>query len=276
MADEAAVIARLANDNVSAIELYRANFATPDDVPSMRFWIQSELDRIQRSVASTEEVLKVIARLLVEIDLISIEDGQDAVDSIISDATINLYTTWSSHKINQELAAIRSDLLALQNFIADNLVAAGYGEISLAADTPMADLGAGWETVPFDTTSISTPKGVTYNLANNSLSLNANSVWQANINVTLTFTEVNAGRVMGVRLFNVTQGTGSLGTESFVGRNTAGHTLTYSLLLETTTAGDEIQIQVSGLTDTFANVTAIGAGFGVNNVGPFGVISLGA
>jgi hypothetical protein len=129
-------VANLLNDNNSAIELYKANFATPQDLEAMRFWAQGEYNRIQSGFASTDNVVKLIARVLQ--DLISAidetvseggavgpagpagpqgaqgpqgepgEDGQDGQDGnagdIIDDNVIYTNTTWSSQKISDELA----------------------------------------------------------------------------------------------------------------------------------------------------------------------------
>jgi hypothetical protein len=129
-------VASLLSDNNSAIELYRANFATPQDLDGMRFWAQGEYNRIQSGFASTDSVVKLIARVLQ--DLISAideaeggegtagpegpagpqgaqgpqgeqgvpgEDGQDGnAGDLIDDNNIYFDKTWSSQKIAQELS----------------------------------------------------------------------------------------------------------------------------------------------------------------------------
>ena len=125
-------VANLLNDNISAIELYKANFATPQDLEGMRFWAQGEHNRIQSGFASTDSVVKLIAGVLQDlieaIDAAEIgdctcedgatgppgprgvpgEDGQDGVDAVASDLIDDDYIysdkTWSSYKISQELA----------------------------------------------------------------------------------------------------------------------------------------------------------------------------
>lgn len=60
-------LANLNRDDSSAIELYRANFATPQDLEAMRFWAQGELNRIQSGFASTDEVIKTLSGILRDI-----------------------------------------------------------------------------------------------------------------------------------------------------------------------------------------------------------------
>ena len=67
-------VANLLADNKSAIELYKANFATPQDLVGMRFWAQGEYDRIQSGFASTDTVVKLIAGVLQDL-ITAIDEG---------------------------------------------------------------------------------------------------------------------------------------------------------------------------------------------------------
>jgi hypothetical protein len=139
-------VANLLSDNNSAIELYKANFATPQDLEGMRFWAQGEYNRIQSGFASTDSVVKLIAGVLQDLieaidDTVSEggtegpagpagpqgaqgpqgepgEDGQDGQDGnagdIIDDNIIYTNTTWSSQKISDELAK-KADLTDLHD-----------------------------------------------------------------------------------------------------------------------------------------------------------------
>ena len=60
-------LAVLQNPNSSAIQLYRAKFATPETLEQARFWVQRELDDIQTGFASTDEVVRVLAGLIEKI-----------------------------------------------------------------------------------------------------------------------------------------------------------------------------------------------------------------
>ena len=127
-------VANLLNDHNSAIELYRANFATPQDLEAMRFWAQGEYNRIQSGFASTDSVVKLIAGVLQNlIEAINEADGgtggdvgpigpagpqgpqgiqgvpgEDGADGnagdLIDDSNIYTDKTWSSQKISDELA----------------------------------------------------------------------------------------------------------------------------------------------------------------------------
>lgn len=55
----------LANPRNSAIQVYRAAFATPVSLEAMRFWLQGELDRIQADSLSTDEAIKALASAIV-------------------------------------------------------------------------------------------------------------------------------------------------------------------------------------------------------------------
>lgn len=68
-------LARLNRENTSAIELYRADWATPETLEAMRFWAQGELNRIQSGFASTDEVIRTLSGILRDIlsDLDAVE-----------------------------------------------------------------------------------------------------------------------------------------------------------------------------------------------------------
>jgi hypothetical protein len=57
------IVASLLREDSTSIEFYRPTFATPQDVESIRFWVQHELDSIQRGFASTDEVVKLLAEV---------------------------------------------------------------------------------------------------------------------------------------------------------------------------------------------------------------------
>ena len=57
------IVARLLREDSTSIEFYRPTFATPETVESVRFWVQNELDSIQRGFASTDEVVKLLAEV---------------------------------------------------------------------------------------------------------------------------------------------------------------------------------------------------------------------
>jgi hypothetical protein len=60
-------LAALTRENSSAIALYRADWATPENLEAMRFWAQGELNRIQTGFASTDEVIRTLSGILRDI-----------------------------------------------------------------------------------------------------------------------------------------------------------------------------------------------------------------
>ncbi|MGB2335680.1 MAG: collagen-like triple helix repeat-containing protein [Alcanivorax sp.] len=113
------------------IAVYRATLATPEDLPSLRFWVQNELTRIQLGFTSADEVIRAIQTTLEEIisegnlqgppgedgqdgaagapgqpgrDGTDGTDGQDATAAdLIDDNRAITQKTWSSKKIQDEL-----------------------------------------------------------------------------------------------------------------------------------------------------------------------------
>lgn len=47
--------------NSTVVEMYRAALARPEDIPSMRFWVQNELQRIQKGFRSADERIRNIS-----------------------------------------------------------------------------------------------------------------------------------------------------------------------------------------------------------------------
>lgn len=152
-------------------------------------------------------------------------------------------------------------------------VAAGYGAVDLANPLGVADItDAGWTTMPLDTEVISPPRGVEYDLPNNSLAFESEGVWQMNIIVTLTFIGINSGRTMLFRLFNIDLAIPGPSTAIFVGRNTDGATLSFPLLFEIGVAAinDFFRIELSAVAgDSFTGVIVIDANLGVAHVSEF-------
>lgn len=143
---------------------------------------------------------------------------------------------------------------------------AGYGQIGLNAVTPISDFGPGtWREIPMDVELVPNPRGITYNLANNSMQFDVDGIWLLCIKVSLRFTEVNFGRDLQLRFFNKTDGTA--GTTIFiegVGRNSDTGSITFSVLSpgDTVIEGKEYSLEVSG-NSSFTGVQCIGAIYGV-------------
>ena len=182
---------------------------------------------------------------------------------LINDQIVALDSTWSSSKINEKNNEILS-------FIRDSVVIASYGGIRLAAETAMADLGAGWETVPFDTQTLSSPIRVQQNPTTNSIVLASTGAWTINVDMTLEHNESNAGREMLIRLYNLTDDVAlSNGTTVFVARNQPGSNISATILADITDAvGKDIVVQLSGGTASFTLVNVVDDSFFVTNNSP--------
>lgn len=63
-------LALLANTQQNAIEVYKADFATPSELDAMRFWLQKELNRVQGGFISTDEAVKILAS-----ELLTLSEG---------------------------------------------------------------------------------------------------------------------------------------------------------------------------------------------------------
>ena len=128
----------LSDPKTPAIDLYRANDATPETFEEFRFWITNELNRIQAMGISSDEAVLILAQAIEAIESTDCEctggeqgpagpagpagrdgvDGQDGQDGnagdLIDDNKIRYTLTWSSEKINLELSkrALQSALTA--------------------------------------------------------------------------------------------------------------------------------------------------------------------
>ena len=150
-------------------------------------------------------------------------------------------------------------------------VQAGYGGILKSTDTlygPIAD--GGWTTVDnWDVGAVTSPEGITQDVANSGLHFDRAGAWSISITLAISFIEAQAGRVIAVRLYNVTTATGGNGVDFFVGRNQDGVNITVPGLLAEILAGEVgnlYQIQIAGVGDAFANTSVLGGIFSANQV----------
>ena len=170
-------------------------------------------------------------------------------------------------QITSFLNQIWTDAVAL-------FTAAAYGGIQLLTpDATFPDIGVTWETVRYDTGSLTTPRGVTQDFANNGLRFEVSGVFLLTLGVTFGFTETQAGRNIQIRIYNATTATGGQATLIAIGRNQDGLNFSTAILTEISDLqiGDLIQIQVSALTagDTLSNVTEVSASFNANSVSEY-------
>jgi hypothetical protein len=104
-------------------------------------------------------------------------------------------------------------------------------------------------------------------LTNGSLQIDRSTAFLVNINVGLTFDEVNAGRTFNVRLYDLVTAApiGDVLPIS-VGRNTGGSFVQISQLIDTFAANEAIVVQIGGGSD-FTNTVITHAGYFVSSVG---------
>ena len=181
------------------------------------------------------------------------------ITSIISD--INSLITDIVDLVFANSDDIDQNKLDIQD-LQDNKVHTGYGAIGLNAVTSLSDITSGnWQTLDFDTSILSTPKDISYNLTNNSMALNNSGIWSSSVKISILFDPLNAGRKLYLRFYNITKGTA--GANVFVegvGRNVDVGGFSFSFPADTPLPeeGDEVVLQISG-DSTFTNVSQIGS-----------------
>ena len=183
----------------------------------------------------------------------------------------------------EDYSAVKEDLsateLAIDEInekiakIPDLFVLAGYGGIGVDAVTSVGTINSTFKTLTgFDVDLISTPKNVTYDKANSALQLDAVGVWEFTVKVSLTFLEVNNGREIQLRPYNLTTATpGTTTFNYFVGRNQAGVNLQFTLAVEVddTEVGNLVQLQVGSASDSFSSSDNIGTVYQVKHISEF-------
>lgn len=158
------------------------------------------------------------------------------------------------------------DIYRLSRIVTDLYQIAGYGQIGLDAVTPLANIGAAWQQLPFDVELITNPRAVVYNLAGDGMELGEPGVWSFFAKVALEFTETQAGRRIQLSLWrtDTNEPIGPIFNFS-IGRNTDGVNLSFQIMFDVSlTEGVPLGLAVSSSTDTYTGVTAIGSIFGVN------------
>jgi hypothetical protein len=153
----------------------------------------------------------------------------------------------------------------LRNRSVNTFVLAGYGGIGVNTPAPMANINTTYQQlVDFDTNINSSPRFIGQDFNNNGLIFLVPGVWTINLKVTLTFNELNAGRQLKLRFYNVATATpGDDEFNYFVGRNQGGINLLIPITFEVpeSIVGDVIGIQVGSDADTFTTVSNIGTVF---------------
>lgn len=152
----------------------------------------------------------------------------------------------------------------------DTFTAAGYGNIQRLNDLAMGTIGGGWHELDFEGSRIAQSKNVTQDFPNNGMVINQEGIWAVSFIITLSFTEVNAGRRLKVRLYNATELVAAEGLTFGVGRNQGVVTLSGSIILDVPagSVGDLFTVEVGGA-DTFDAVNLESAEYNLYSVGLF-------
>jgi hypothetical protein len=181
-----------------------------------------------------------------------------ALEAIAAPAGVFAPAKWSE----VSLKSIRSGAIA-------TFVKAGYGSIGLDATTSLSDIAVGvWQTLDMDVSLISPPKDITYDLATNSMAIDKEGIWSSSVKISLTFDDVNAGRQLRLRFYNLT--TATPGANVFVegvGRNVdvGGFSFTFANETPLPDEGDKVVLQISG-DAIFTNVEQIGSVWLLNHI----------
>lgn len=150
-------------------------------------------------------------------------------------------------------------------------VYAGYGGIQVDIQQAALDILANsWITITaWDTPTLSTPRGVVQDVINDGLRVSRAGLWLTAMRLSVQHDPVNAGRVMTVRLNNVTKNLP--GRTYFIptGRNNEGtNVIMPGFLLDVapSAVNDLFQVQLGGL-DGYTNIVILDGHFELTYVG---------
>ncbi len=178
--------------------------------------------------------------------------------------------TQDQNLVDHEVAADPHTQYVLNTEAIGLFVTAAYGGVSTSGDVAMANITAAFQTLlGLDTGTITTPKGITQDTVSSGLVFNLEGVFSVSGQATLTFLELNAGRELDLRFWNLTDGVqvGTIELTYFIGRNQGGVAMPFTLVLDIpgSLVGKVIVLQVGGA-DDFTIVTNIGTVFQANHV----------
>ena len=144
--------------------------------------------------------------------------------------------------------------------------ASGYGGITLEADAAQPDIDSTFKTiVGWDGVSLTNPRFITQDFANDGLRFTAQGIWQINIQATIFHNILNAGRAMQLRLFDVAAGTAIGNPVVFgTGRNVEVTNVVVSGILvdvPDTFLDDLVVLQLNSTSGTYLSVICIGGSF---------------
>lgn len=175
--------------------------------------------------------------------------------------------------LQENIVTIARTVDALSVVIAENFVFAAYGQLYLS-NPPAAfpDLGASYQKVTvFDTASPTSPKNITIDLSNDSMSFDIPGVYAITISGSFAHNSSNQGRTTNVRFFNETTGTPAANEFPIgIGRNVTDSSAAAIIIAEVTEAsvGDDFILQIGG-GSTVTSVSFSSTSWTIFSVGEF-------
>lgn len=152
--------------------------------------------------------------------------------------------------------------------VGGNTVFAAYGGMSVSAQISFFDLGATWQKLNIFDQETATTRGITFDLANDTFSVDNSGVYMVNISAVFEHNELNAGRTTYIRLFNETSSTGRSGILVATALNVGGTLINISNIveIEADAVGDIFSIEI-GNGDTYSSVIWNMLNLNINNIG---------
>lgn len=154
------------------------------------------------------------------------------------------------------------------NVDSNNSVLAIYGGIRQSLEPALSDIGATWQTIPFDTAALTNPVGITQDFANDKLIFPYKGIYRLALNVALSHNELNAGREVQITFYSPSNAARSTPVSFGTGRNVGTTNISASLLFEvpSSSTGNDIQLQINSVADTYLTVVLQSARFDANLV----------
>lgn len=159
-------------------------------------------------------------------------------------------------------------ILKLGKGAIDFFVAAGYGGIEQTGTPAMSDIDSTFQTIAFNAATLTNPRGVVQDFANDALIFNSEGIWKISVILSISFVDINSGRELQVRFFNADTTTAGPALTYFVGRNQAGINIFFSINVEIpqVVVGDKFEIEIGSAADTFTVVTNEDARYEANHI----------
>jgi len=208
-----------------------------------------------------ENLKRYLARLFLQTDIVLGQNNKISISGVLPAKPQNGNIYYFNQLIPPDILTVGFWGYADDEWVylgADKSVTAAYGGVRIATPWAAANIGATWQTVAFDTEMLTIPRGIIQDVVNEGLGLQIAGVYNFSANLDIKHNEVNAGRVLQVRLHNPTTGLSGLVINFGTGRNTSHTNVSIGgVLLEllSTETGNVLQIQISSAADSYTAVS---------------------